>query len=542
MRLYWGRTEPRITNLTLKIMGMNVIALIMLLLGVIYLGQYQNELIEAKLQTFNDKVNLISTAIAETTTTSTQLSNTKTIQMAKRFGTLLNQRIYIFDKNGNLIVDSARMGNHNEIIHSNPPTQKTNKIPSPLKKMAKWIISIIPQKASLPQYYYASSPHAADYIDAKQALKGTNSISAWHDHTKKIILSAATPIIQNKNIIGAVLVTRKADDIEEDIGAVWRNIIFIFIGTLILTIFLSIYLSGLIARPLMRLAKAAEHVRTDRGRKTEIPDLSNRHDEIGELSVALRGMTEALNDRMDTIESFAADVSHELKNPLTSIRSAIETLSLIKDEKDKNQLMNIIQHDLQRIDRLISDISNASRLDSELTRETLERVDLHQLLHELISIYKDPLKRTDQNQDTNNNQITINNIRITLNLMKGQNIIIPGIKSRLMQVFENVITNAVSFSPPNTEITIQTHLHINKAHITISDQGPGIPETKLETIFKRFYSERPNHEDYGNNSGLGLSICRQIITALNGEIFAENIKDTAQDTTGSKFTVILPTL
>lgn len=555
MRLYWGHTEPRITNLTLKIMGVNVCALIMLLLGVLYLGQYQNELIEAKLEIFSAKTKLIAGAVAETAITMpsqpawentnkkgniAELSETKARKIVRRFGSITNQRIYIFNHKGKMIADSAKLGDPDGQINVTalpPPPLKNTKTSGPLKLMAKWVISLTPEKRSLPRFPYTSSQNVRHYKDALQALAGKHSISAWHSYKKTIILSAASPVGYNNKSIGAVMITREAHDIEEDIGSVWHNILLIFIGTLILTIFLSIYLSGVIARPLMRLAKAAERVRTDPGRKTEIPDLSNRYDEIGELSLALRDMTEALCERMDTIESFAADVSHELKNPLTSLRSATETLGLVQSQKDKDKLMEIIQHDLQRLDRLISDISRASRLDSELTRETLKRVDIHELLQELLEIHRDPLEREEKQ---NRNKTKINNVNLVLNLCSNKPIV-PGIHSRLTQVFENLISNALSFSPPESTINITTRTENSNLHITVTDQGPGIPENKLDTIFKRFYSERPDHEDYGNNSGLGLSICKQIITALNGEIFAENIEQN-KEIIGAQFTVILPTL
>ena len=337
----------------------------------------------------------------------------------------------------------------------------------------------------------------------------------------------------------------KPNDIEEDISAVWRNILIIFLVTLIATVFLSIYLSGVIARPLIRLARAAEKVRIDYGRETTIPDLSNRHDEIGELSLALRDMTEALRVRMDAIESFAADVAHELKNPLTSLRSATETLSVVKTNKDKESLMQIIQHDLQRLDRLISDISHASRLDSELSRDMLERVDVQKVLLALLDQYRKPLSRSDQSKSKekiSDDKVIVKDIEIILENSHTAPLIVPAVESRLMQVFENILSNALSFSPKNGRIKIATKTTNNKLYISISDEGPGIPDNKLKTIFKRFYSERPEHEEYGNHSGLGLSICKQIISALNGEIYAENITNNNEKTTGARFTVVLPTL
>jgi two-component system sensor histidine kinase ChvG len=319
-----------------------------------------------------------------------------------------------------------------------------------------------------------------------------------------------------------------------------------FGGTLVVTILLSIYLSGLIAKPLRRLMQAAESVRTGKRGDSEIPDLSYRHDEIGELSLVLRSMTQALHERMDSIESFAADVSHELKNPLTSLRSAVETLGVVKGEKDREKLMGIIGHDISRLERLINDISSASRLDAELSRENFERVELWDFLNRIIDLYKDPLKRAYENGPNNKQHVilTDKNVSIRLEGDPGsasayESAQVWGVEDRLAQVFQNVLSNALSFSPEGGQIRVRVSAGKRRVFVNIEDEGPGIPEGKLEAIFERFYSERPAHEDYGMHSGLGLSICKQIITALGGDMSAENIKDLNGRITGARFTVVL---
>jgi len=355
--------------------------------------------------------------------------------------------------------------------------------------MTSWVMSVLPDRRILPPYPEITDTYNAyDYPDAKAAIQGNINISAWTNEDGRIFLSAAAPISSLKRVKGAVLITRDGRDIEADIEDVWIDILRLFGGTLIITILLSIYLSGVIARPLRKLAKAAEAVRMGNATAQDIPDMSKRHDEIGDLSVVLRDMTAALWERMDAMERFAADVSHELKNPLTSLRSAVETAERVKKDSDRAKLMSIIHHDVARLDRLITDISNASRLDTELSREAFE---------------------------------------------------VMGSEGRLIQLFQNLLSNALSFAPDNSIINISALSDGEKAHIIFEDQGPGIPAAKIETIFERFYSERPSHEDYGQHSGLGLSICKQITDAHRGRIFAENIMDESGKVKGASFHVML---
>lgn len=557
MDLYWGGPERHITGLTVKIIGVNAAALLILLVGIIYLGQYQLRLIEAKLETFGAQVELISAAIAEGSiesikqptispfdknNTKNSLSEIQARKMVRRLSATTNQHIKLFNNNGNLIVDSHQLIDPDGSIYisSLEPVKDTLYSVEILKSLAGMVLKMLPERRSLPLYQEENSTSVNDYPDAIKALRGDSSISAWNSKEEYIILSASSPLIKNGKTYGAILLTREARDIQKDIADVWLKVLQAFALTLVVTILLSIYLSGTIARPLRKLAKASENVRKGKSKGNEIPDFSHRHDEIGELSLVLRDMTQALWSRMDSIESFAADVSHELKNPLTSLRSAVETVSIVKKDKDRKQLMDIIKHDVDRMDRLISDISHASRLDSELSREQMTLVDLRLILHNIINAYKDPLLRKDA-QDILGwpNRAENQGIAINLKAQTNRDILVWGSQSRLTQVIENILSNALTFSPENGEILITvTPLH-NRVSITIEDNGPGIPDNKLETIFERFYSERPQEEDYGKHSGLGLSICKQIITAMNGQIFADNRKGYDGETIGARFTVIL---
>ena len=356
-------------------------------------------------------------------------------------------------------------------------------------------------------------------------MQGHVAATAWRgDDQGDVILSAAYPIKHGKSIMGAVLLTRDADDIEAALVEVRFQVLTMFLVALGLTILLSSYLAGTIGRPLRRLANAAESIRQakTRANAASIPDLSHRHDEIGELSLSLRDMTQALLERMDAIDRFAADVAHELKNPLTSLKSAVETVTIVRSEEDRAQLLGIIHHDIQRLDRLISDISSASRLDAELSRDEVGEVDLRQLLDELAAMHaRGP------------------GGALIIVLPGGGEAVVRGNESRLAQVFDNLISNALSFAPAGQPVAISLKHERRTVTAMVEDSGPGIPENRLEEIFERFYTERPQHEDYGRHSGLGLSIARQIVAAHNGSIFAENVRNTEGAVTGARFTVIL---
>ncbi len=241
---------------------------------------------------------------------------------------------------------------------------------------------------------------------------------------------------------------------------------------------------------------------------------------------------------MDSIESFAADVAHELKNPLTSLRSAVETFQRIEKKSDRDKLMKIIQHDIERMDRLITDISTASKLDAALSREAFTRLDLQKIIEDVIELYQNPLSRESASHAGIKTQ---NNANITFHHDQYQSFYVMGVETRLTQLFQNLIDNALSFSNDNAAITISLVHEGAKITVNIQDQGPGIPEDKREDIFDRFYSERPEREDYGQHSGLGLSICKQIADAHDAKIFVQNIKNESGKVQGASFSVVFKT-
>ena len=356
-----------------------------------------------------------------------------------------------------------------------------------------------------------------------EALIGNEERAVRRLSDGQLFLSVAVPVQRLRQVHGALLVSAVGDDIAQAVHAARLAILQAFLLALCVTILLSIFLAQTIARPLRRLAQAAERVRGRTARPAVIPDFSRRADEIGDLSAALAEMTRALQGRIDAIAGFAADVAHEIKNPLTSLRSALETFAGIGaatgDEDKRQRLLAVMQLDIRRLDRLITDISNASRLDAELARDAVERVDLAELLRTLVEVYQTAAEGSLP--------------AIRLELPPGA-LLVSGVPDRLGQVVRNLVDNAISFSPPGGVVRIGAGRRSEDLRIIVEDDGPGIPQDKLDAVFERFYSERPEGEAFGGHSGLGLSIARQIVEAHGGRIVAEN---RAQG--GARFTVTL---
>lgn len=550
--LYWGGKERRITNLTLRIMGVNALAVITLILGVVYLSQYHMTLIASRLEHFETELTLVTAAITEGAliednteeedASLTSLHTNKAEILSARLGATLNKRVMVFDVRGDLVADSELLIEKYKVQPIfQVVREEKRKLESVevLKEMASWIVAFFPEHDTLPLFEGVTSDKAIDYHDAIEAYDKKLNMTAWRNVSGELMLTASMPILNdNRDVSGVVMMISDGTDIKEALGDAWFNILKVFLATLIITVLLSIYLSGVIARPLRKLASAAENVRKGKLKHTEIPDMSDRNDEIGELSIVLRDMTHALWDRMDTIEAFAADVSHEIKNPLTSLKSAVETAGIVKKKEDLQRLLDIIKHDIERLDRLISDISNASRLDAELSREAFGIINFKTLLRNLLDSYKSPLEREMENR-YNSDEALKNGILITLDMPDHVDIYVRGSEGRLIQVFQNIIANALSFAPVKSTIKVLVTLKGNRVSVAIEDEGPGIPENQLDNVFKRFYSERPEHEKYGQHSGLGLSICKQIITAHNGIIYAENNVERDGEASGARFVVLL---
>jgi two-component system sensor histidine kinase ChvG len=379
----------------------------------------------------------------------------------------------------------------------------------------------------------ASDPEAQARGLIDRALAGETAVDTGRDAEGKALFAVATPVRVGGRILGAVALTSPEGEIDRLVRHEREQVLQMFVIALLVSIGLSLVLASTIANPLADLAAAAERGRDRDARRmapgrVRIPDLTARPDEIGRLSVAMRGMVAALYDRIEANEQFAADVAHEIKNPLASLRSAVGSLRFVRKEEQREKLLDVIEHDVRRLDRLVSDISNASRLDSELVKEEEEEFNLLRTITNLGQYL--------------GQQAAEKGVEFITDL-PAEPIIIRGLEARLAQVFVNLITNAISFCEDGDAVRVWVRKRENRVLVVVEDTGPGIPEQALTKIFKRFYSERPK-TDFGNHSGLGLAISKQIIEAHGGVIWAENIRPTTADPTseplGARFVVGLP--
>ena len=547
----FDQTTPpdQMSGLTLRILAVNIIAIMILGLGILYLGQYTDSLIEGELAGLRSEAQLFSGAISEGAvrpvfqispipfTDPQEIEAIKpelARRMVRRLGEIGTSRIRLYAIDGSVLADSHRLssGASGVEMENLLPIAPRVTFDSLFTQSATRFLDLIPMKTQLMPFPESMVSNIYTFPDTQSALSGSVQASAWKDKNNRIVLTVAAPIQKAKQVMGVVLLLRDGAELEKSIAEVRVDVFRVFLGALGITVMLSIYLSGLISRPLQRLAFAAEAVRQGKGRYIEIPDMSHRNDEIGELSLALRDMTYALFTRMDTIERFAADVAHEIKNPLTSLRSAVETASRVKDEASRQKLMDIIHHDVHRLDRLISDISSASRLDAELSREEMGKVDIAALMYRLRDAYKKPLKRGNDDHDGEDT-------KIVLDMPEESGLFVKGSTERLSQVFGNLLSNALSFSPADKQVTVRVLVQNDTIMVQVDDQGPGIPENKLQTVFERFYTERPQHESYGEHSGLGLSISKQIVDAHGGQIWGENLRGAGGVIKGARFNVVL---
>ena len=379
-----------------------------------------------------------------------------------------------------------------------PVTQRVGFFMRQWISVRKWLA-----KGDLPLYRELGPEAGKEYPEVADALLGNKASMVRINERGEVIVSVAVPVQRFRAVRGALLLQTQGGDIDHAVEAERLQIVKLFLILLGVMVVLSILLARTIATPLKRLAEGAERVRHRIRSRVEIPDLTKRRDEVGHLSGALRDMTSALYRRIEAIESFAADVAHELKNPLTSLRSAVETLPLAKTAESRSRLLTVIQHDVRRLDRLISDISDASRLDAELQRNELEPVDLQKLLNTVAGVRNEVRQADDAT------------VSSTFEGGGALAFIVSGHDSRLGQVFDNLIENARSFSPPGGTVRVTCRRQRKEVEIVVDDDGPGIRPDAFERIFERFYTDRP-HQGFGQNSGLGLSISKQIIEAHGG--------------------------
>lgn len=533
-------TRPRALpsrSLTRRILAINLLVLAIPVGGFFFLNQIETSLIDQEIRALREQAEIFAGALgASAVVIDTQrgqsLHEVRSADLIRRLSAPTETRARLFNDKGGLIADSLTLSSPRGVVRieelpkPKPWYERTNEVLEWVNDLINWS----PGQRHLPPYRELEFQSASDYEEVGRALVGQTYGAMRVDEMGEIVLSVAVPVQRFRQVVGAVMLSTDAQKIEQGMREVRLGILRVFGIALAATALLSLYLAGTIARPLSRLATAAKRVRHARGRTIEIPDLSHRGDEIGDLSQNMRDMTEALWRQLDAIENFAADVAHEIKNPLTSLRSAVETVSRVNDPEQQNRLFTVILEDVDRLDRLISDISAVSRLDAELSRAEAGPVDLGQALQTVVAI-------------TNDQAAEHGRAKISLDLPANpQSLNIVSIESRLGQVFSNIFSNAQSFAPPDSQIVCRVQQRGQELLVTIDDSGPGIPQNNLESIFDRFYSDRPRNsgEKFGTHSGLGLNISRQIVESAGGRIWATNRVDETGKVLGARFNVALP--
>lgn len=560
-RLRWLRARARVawrfltarfsSSLTRRIVVLNLGGLVVLVVGFLLLDQFRADLIEARVQSLTIQADIIAAAVSASATGDTDsitIDPDKLLQLAPgesvapspsdedatqfsinpalvgpflhRLVTPTRTRARIYDSDGRLLLDSRSFSARGAVEHSDLPDASerrgfADRIVARLRSL--FLTSTAPR---------AEDPWATNGLTMPEvagALQGKTQSLVRVNHMGETIVSVGVPIQHMMATRGALLLSTQGGDIDRVITSARLAQLRFFLVLAIVMLVLSLSLANTIAEPVRRLADAAERVRRGIRSRQQIPDFTARSDEIGHLSRALRDMTQALYNRLDAIESFAADVAHELKNPLTSLRSALETLPKVNRDHSRDRLIAIMQHDVRRLDRLISDISDASRLDAELARGEAGPVDVAALLRAVVSMAQDSSRGGAR-------------VELSIPVRRGKNAgvdyFVLGHDSRLAQVVTNLIDNACSFSDPGGIVRValertsarkepEGKQFVHNVVITVDDDGPGIPPHALERIFERFYTDRPS-QGFGQNSGLGLSISRQIVEAHGGRIWACN--------------------
>ena len=505
-----GLSKPIGSRLGRTIIVLNLLGLAILIGGTLLSSGLRQSLITSRLESLVLQGHLIANVIDQTATQGEPYPALDADAANSVLQSLLiskSQRTRLYDPSGRLLADSYSVADRVEVAPL-PHVQATG------LETSKLHLGASPQTIR-------TAARSALAAEVARAAGGVDAADQRIDETGRQVVSVSIPIQHVRAVLGVL--TLEAGDVEGIIGAERRALapfIFIAVGVALLS---SLALTQLIAVPVLRLARAADRVRLSRARAIALPDLSRRRDELGDLTRSLESMTGALSERMEAIERFAADVAHELRNPMTSIRSAVETLDLVKEASPRARLLGILKQDVNRMERLITDISNASRLDAELSRDAPMPLDLVRLLTDITHTYRATLRSGEPKVLLASTQ------DIPLLMISGR-------EGPLSQVFRNLIDNARSFSPPDGEVVLCIKFSGSEAFVAIQDDGPGMPPENLETVFERFYTSRPKGTAFGGNSGLGLAIARQIIEVHGGRVWAEN----RQDAPGARFIVALP--
>ncbi len=524
------------SSLTRRIVFLNVAGLLAFVLGILYLTQFRAGLIDARVQTLLAQGETIGIAIAlagqgaEPDSINIDLQRLLELEAGKsydpsdnelfgyefplvpeRVAPLLRRLITpsntlarVYDRDGTLLLDSRSLRSDVLGYDLPPAAEPPGLIERTFIAIRKWLA-----RGDLPPYRDIGPGNGRTYDEVRRALdEGEKAYKVRINDRGQVVVMVAVPIQRLHTVRGALLLSTQGGDIDQTVEAERLAILKVFLVAAAIMSVLSMLLASTLAGPVRRLADSADRVRRRVKGRVEIPDFTNRRDEIGHLSGSMREMTGALYNRIEAIESFAADVAHELKNPLTSLRSAVETLPLAKTDESRSRLLSVVKHDVRRLDRLISDISDASRLDAELQRQEAAPVDLHKLLVAVVAMANE-IKRKD-------------GVTVSLVFEGSPRIFkVQGHDSRLSQVINNLIDNARSFSPPGGTVRVTCRRSGREILITVDDDGPGIRPDAIDKVFERFYTDRPQ-QNFGQNSGLGLSISKQIVEAHDGRLLAQN--------------------
>ena len=493
------------------ILALNILGLAVLIGGALVLNELRRGLVNARIDSLTTQGELIASIVNEAATVGEPAPQMDAALAAELLQTLSNpkaQRARLFDRDGRLVADSEWMADRVD-RRLLPPVEGARE---------RGLRSLLPHRPRPSPNKLAAELRQ----EVSAALEGRHISGIRRGHRGERVVSVSIPIQHVRAVLGVI--TLEASDVDAIIARERAALIPFILIAIAVTVASSLLLNSLIAQPVRRLARAADRVRLSRARAMSLPDLAKRDDELGDLARSLEAMTRTLSEQMDAIEAFAADVAHEIRNPLTSLRSAVETLDLVTSPAAQEQLLAILKNDVQRLDRLVTDISNASRLDAELSRDQPRVVDLGRLIVDIVSLYGATPRMGD--------------VRVEL-ITAPETIRVLGREGPLGQICRNLIDNARSFSPPGDTVTVALTRGRGEAIIKVSDHGPGVPPENLETIFERFYTSRPKGAAFGGNSGLGLSIARQIAEAHGGTLTAENRRDAQGHIAGAQFTLTL---
>jgi len=495
-------------NLAYRILAVNILTVVLLAAGILYLDAFRNRLSKERARQVRLEATVAAVALAavpEKAREATLAAITKST----------DTRMRIYGDDGKLVADSWRLTGPTYELRD-PTTQRWNK--DAARAIDRGFNALVGAK-SFDDFVEPGRDELSAWPEAVEARQSRNAVTEVRNAPDLTpVYSAAAPLGGN-----VLLVTENDRSFTRTVRSQRRAFGVVMFGAVILSVLLSLFLARTIVRPLRRLAIAAQRVRLGRSREVKVPRLPSRSDEIGMLARAVSDMSQSLRYRIDNIEAFAADVTHELKNPLASLRSAIDGLDRIEDLVLRQKLIDVARHDVLRLDRLIGDISEAARTDAELARARFEEVDVGALIEQLVSGWENRREK--------------GNARIAFARPRRASAVVLGKPDRLARAIDNVIDNAVSFSPPGGLVEIAaTHIG-DKVQIRIDDEGPGVPSEAREAIFNRFHSVRPEGENFGRHSGLGLAIAEAIVKGHDGEI---DVQDRDDAPSGARFTISLP--